>query len=127
MLGALFPDEPVALAMAEVERQSNELLPVTERAARIAALEAKVEQLERIEETLGDAAERWRDVNRICEAVKPRLRLRGFARPAVFGAFGQVLIIGSDLEHLLFGDRIGHVLRHGPHFLRTVAPVLWII
>ena len=44
--------------MAEVERQSNELLPVTERAARIAALEAKVEQLERIEETLGGTEER---------------------------------------------------------------------
>ena len=42
----------------------------------------------------------------------PGLRFRGISRPAVFGAFGQMLIIGSDIEHLLFGDRIGHALRH---------------
>jgi hypothetical protein len=40
---------------------------------------------------------------------------------------GCMLIIGSDIEHLLFGDRIGHALRHRARFLRTVAPVLWII
>jgi hypothetical protein len=57
----------------------------------------------------------------------PGLRFRGFSRPAVFGALGQVLIIGSDIEHLLFEDRIGHALRHRARFLRTVAPVLWII
>jgi hypothetical protein len=55
------------------------------------------------------------------------LGFRGFSRPTVFSAFGQVLIIGSDIEHLLFGDRIGHALRHCARFLRTVAPVLWII
>jgi hypothetical protein len=49
----------------------------------------------------------------ICDAVKPGLRFRGFSRPAVFGGFGQALVIGSDVEHLLFEDRIGHVLRHG--------------
>jgi len=59
--------------------------------------------------------------------IRPGLRFRGFSRPAVFGALGQVLIIGSDIEHLLFEDRIGHALRHRARFLRTVAPVLWII
>jgi hypothetical protein len=55
------------------------------------------------------------------------IRFRGFSRPAVFGALGQVPIIGIDFEHLLFEDRIGHALRHRARFLRTVAPVLWII
>jgi hypothetical protein len=50
-----------------------------------------------------------------------------FPGPAVFGAFGQVLIIGSEIEHLFFRDGIGHVLRQSARFLRTVAPVLWII
>jgi hypothetical protein len=59
--------------------------------------------------------------------LSPGLRFRGISRPAVFGAFGQMLIIGSDIEHLLFGDRIGHVLRHRARFLRKDAPVLWII
>ena len=54
-------------------------------------------------------------------------RLRGFTRLAVSSASGQVLIIGSDLKHLLFGDRIGHVLRQSARFLRMVVPVLWII
>ena len=68
-----------------------------------------------------------RDVTASPTRLSPGLRFRGFSRPAVFGALGQVLIIGSDIEHLLFGDRIGHALRHRARFLRTVAPVLWII
>ena len=63
----------------------------------------------------------------VIDPRRPGLRFRGFSRPAVFGALGQVLIIGSDIEHLLFGGRIGHALRYRARFLRTVAPVLWII
>ena len=54
-------------------------------------------------------------------------RFRNISGPAIFGAFGQVLIIGSDVKHVLFRDRIDHLLRHGARFLRTLAPVLWII
>ncbi len=67
------------------------------------------------------------DVIALAMRLSPALRFRDFSRPAVFGAFGQVLIIGSEIEHLFFGCGIGHVLRHSARFLRTVAPVLWII
>jgi hypothetical protein len=63
----------------------------------------------------------------VIDPRRPGLRFRGFSRPAVFGALGQVLIIGSDIEHLFLENRIGHILRHHARFLRTVAPVLWII
>src|SRR5262249_62124453 len=59
--------------------------------------------------------------------LSPALRFRDFPRPAIFGAFGQVHIICSDIEHLFFGDGSGHVLRHSSPFLRTVVLVLLII
>jgi hypothetical protein len=58
--------------------------------------------------SLGAGTER-RDEGCIASRV---LGFPRFSRP-VFGAFGQVLIIGSDIEHLLFGGRISHVLRQG--------------
>jgi hypothetical protein len=44
-------------------------------------------------------------LTQVIDPRRPGLRFRGFSRPAVFGALGQVLIIGSDIEHLLFEDR----------------------
>jgi hypothetical protein len=56
LLAALFPDRMLSLVMTEVERMSNNPLPVAQRAPRIAALERELDELHRVEESLVAAA-----------------------------------------------------------------------
>jgi hypothetical protein len=52
LMAALFPDETVKLAMAEVERTANTPLPVKERRERMAELKQEIIELQHIEEAL---------------------------------------------------------------------------
>jgi hypothetical protein len=57
LLAALFPDRMLSLVMTEVERMSNDPLPLAQRPARIAALTRELDDdLHRIEEWLVAAA-----------------------------------------------------------------------
>jgi hypothetical protein len=56
LLAALFPDALVQLAMADVERQTSGHMPMADRPARVAVLEAVVEELSYVEEALVSAA-----------------------------------------------------------------------
>jgi hypothetical protein len=56
LLAALFPDRMLSLVMTEVERMSNDPLPLAQRPPRIAALERDLEELHRVEEALVVAA-----------------------------------------------------------------------
>jgi hypothetical protein len=44
-----------------------------------------------------------------------------------FGALSQPFIVGRNLEHQMLGFWIGQTFRHSASFLRSVAPVLWIV
>jgi hypothetical protein len=44
-----------------------------------------------------------------------------------FGALGQSLIVGSNIEHHLLGFGVGDVFRHTARFLGTKAPMRRII
>jgi hypothetical protein len=62
MLAALFPDRMLSLVMAEVERMANDLLPVAQRAPRVAA--------QRVEEVLvADAIAAGQPVHRAPSAT----------------------------------------------------------
>jgi hypothetical protein len=52
LLAALFPDRMLALVMAEVERIANDLLPMAQRAPRVAALERELDELHHVERCL---------------------------------------------------------------------------
>ena len=56
--------------MAQVDRVANDLVPLSERPARIAALEREIEELSRVEETLVEAAiSRGKSVARSASAL----------------------------------------------------------
>src|SRR5262249_54425022 len=56
LLAALFPDRMLALVMGEVERMANDPLPVAQRPPRIAVLKCELDELHRVEESLGAVA-----------------------------------------------------------------------
>jgi hypothetical protein len=56
LIALLFPNEMTAALMAEIERQTDAVVPIKDRASKIAALTAEIEQLGYLEEALVDAA-----------------------------------------------------------------------
>jgi uncharacterized small protein (DUF1192 family) len=56
LMAMLFPDAMTAALMSEVERMVSDVVPIKERATRIAALTDEIEQLAYIEEALVAAA-----------------------------------------------------------------------
>jgi hypothetical protein len=76
---ALAPQAMISLVINQIERMASEPLPVAERPARIAQLEAEVERLQRIEEHLTARGGGEREANRPPPVVLG-VRLVGEAR-----------------------------------------------